>query len=75
MTDAETFEPNDKITNHQGLTRIRVNMVLRVKSNTKEENVNIIARHLPENSRNLPKTRDETRKEKRFFFFYMEGIP
>ena len=51
MTHAETFEPNDKITHHQRLTRIRVSMVLLVKSSTKEENVNIITRHSPENTR------------------------
>ena len=49
-------------------------MVSLVKSSTKEENVNIIARHSPENSRNLPERWDEARKGTRFFF-YMVEIP
>ena len=75
MTHAEIFEPNDKITHQQRLTRIRVNIILLMKSNTKgkyrtkEENVNIIA-HATHQKIVATYQKQETRLEREVFFFF-----
>ena len=82
MTHAEIFELNDKITHQQRLTRIRVNIILLMKSNTKgkystkEENVNIIE-HATHQKIVATYQKQETRLERKvfFFFFYMVEIP
>ena len=75
MTHEEIFEPNDKITHQQRLTRIRVNIILLMKSNTKgkystkEENVNIIE-HATHQKIVVTYQKQETRLEREDIFFF-----